>query len=189
MYFIAMAFKDRLEMGVAGESVIASWLRARGSTVLPVYEKIIDNGKGPQLYLPDKELIAPDFFVFRCDGAIWIEAKHKTAFTWHRNTQRWVTGIDIKHYEHYLEVNRVTPWKVWLLFLHQGGQAKDSPPDSPAGLFGNTLDYLSEHENHRHSNWGRYGMVYWRYEDLKLLATLEEIHEAKYGFMQQSFQN
>lgn len=174
-----MTFKDRLEMGVAGESVIASWLRARGSTVLPVYEKIFDTGKGPQLYLPDKELIAPDLLVLHCDGAVWIEAKHKTAFTWHRNTKRWVTGIDLHHYEHYLEVNRVTPWNVWLLFLHEGGKAKDSPPDSPAGLFGNTLDYLCQHENHRHANWGKYGMVYWNYEDLKLLATTEEIYETK----------
>ena len=149
------AFEEYLKMGVAGESLVAAWLRSRGNTVLPVYEKIIDSGKGPQLYLPDKELIAPDLFVFKHDKALWVEAKHKTAFTWHRITEKWVTGIDLRHYGHYLEVDKTTPWDVWLLFLHRGGQAKDSPPDSPAGLFGNTLEYLHRHENHRHENGGK----------------------------------
>lgn len=174
-----MIFNNYFQIGAAGEALIASWFRSKGYTVLPIYEKTIDTGKGPQLYLPQKELIAPDFFVFKKDSCYWIEAKHKTAFTWHRITGHWVTGIDIKHYEHYLEVNRSTPWPVWLLFLHEGGQSKDDPPNSPAGLFGNTLDYLSRHENHRHDNWGKYGMVYWRYEDLILCASLEEIYNIR----------
>lgn len=165
-------FETHLKMGVAGESWIASWLRSRGNTVLPVYEKTDNDFKGPQLYLPDKELIAPDLFVFKHDKAMWIEAKHKTAFTLHRNTEKWVTGIDLRHYRDYLEVDKTTPWDVWLLFLHQGGQAKDSPPNSPAGLFGNTLKYLSQHEHHRHKNGGKAGMVYWAKEHLRLLANL-----------------
>lgn len=166
-------FEQSLEMGVAGESWIASWLRSRGNTVLPVYEKIVKTGKGPQLYLPEKELIAPDLFVFKSENAFWIEAKHKTAFTLHRKSGRWVTGIDLRHYEHYLKVDQVTPWDVWLLFLHRGGQAKDSPPGSPAGLFGNALKILAQHENHRHANGGRAGMVYWDRNSLILLANLQ----------------
>jgi len=167
-------FETSLEKGIAGESYIASWLRARGNTVLPIYEKIIDTGKGPQLFLPKKELIAPDFFVFNNKKAQWIEAKHKTAFTWHRKSQKFCTGIDLRHYGDYLKVNKETPWEVWLLFLHDGGQAKDSPK-SPRGLYGNSLDYLSTHENHRHSNWGKSGMVYWAIDSLKLLAQARNI--------------
>jgi len=170
-----MSFETSLKYGQAGESAIALWLRSRGNTVLPVYEKIIDEGKGPQLYTPDKEVIAPDLFVFGDGKAFWIEAKHKTAFTWHRITERWCTGIDLRHYGEYCIVDDETPWPVWLLFLHEGGQAKDSPPDSPQGLFGNTLEYLRQHENHRHANWGRSGMVYWALETLTKLATLEEV--------------
>lgn len=142
--------------------------------MLPVYEIIKDQGKGPQLYMPSGELIAPDLFVFSTNGAWWMEAKHKTAFTWHRNTGRWTTGIDLRHYEDYCKVDDSTPWPVWLLFLHEGGQAKDSPANSPAGLFGNALTSLRAHENHRSYNWAR-GMVYWALSSLKKLAELDDV--------------
>jgi len=161
---------NEYRFGLAGESAIARWLRSRGNCVLPVYEKLVDEGKGPQLYLPGGTLIAPDLFVFNDKRALWIEAKHKSAFSWHRLSQQWVTGIDLRHYRHYCRVDDETPWPVWLLFLHDGGQAKDSPPDSPRGLFGRSLSYLRQHENHRSDRWGRYGMVYWARSDLLLLA-------------------
>ncbi len=143
---------------------------------MPVYEKIFDTGKGPQLFLPkDKKLIAPDMLAFNGETTRWIEAKHKTAFSWHRISNTWVTGIDLRHYNDYLEVEDTSPWPVWLLFLHRGGQAKDSPANSPAGLFGNQLSILRENENHRHTNWGKSGMVYWSISNLRLLAALEEI--------------
>ena len=53
-----------------------------------------------------------------------------------------------------------------------GGQAVDSPPDSPAGLYGNSLGYLRKHINH---TWNSPPMVYWNIGDLKYLAPLEEI--------------
>ena len=28
----------------------------------------------------------------------------RTAFSWHRLSGRWVTGIDLRHYEHYQEI-------------------------------------------------------------------------------------
>ena len=165
-----MNFSESLDFGVAGESHIARWLRNRGWAVLPAYEKILDDHKGPRVYLPQGRLIAPDLLAFKADGALWVEAKHKTAFTWHRLTQQWVTGIDLRHYEDYCRIEDETPWPVWLLFLHEGGQAKDSPPDSPEGLFGGRLAYLRRHEHHRHSNWGSSGMVYWALGSLKRIA-------------------
>lgn len=170
-----MSFRQNLKMGRLGESLIAKWFNRRGFTVLPVYEIEINTGKGPQLFTPAQQLIAPDIFIFRADDCYWIEAKHKTAFSWHRISSQWVTGIDLRHYQDYCKVDEVTPWPVWLLFLHKGGQAKDSPPNSPAGLFGNTLEHLREHENHRSEKWGHSGMVYWSINDLKLLADLEEL--------------
>jgi len=145
--------------------------------VLPIYEKEISEGKGPAIYFPDAEIIGTDMLVFTKKIMYWIEAKHKTAFSWHRLTEKWVTGIDIKHYEHYQEIAKRTTFPVWLMFYHDGGQAKDSPPDSPSGLFGNNLEYLMENENHRHKNWGKYGMVYWAKEKLKLIALKEEMNK------------
>ena len=168
-----MSFDRTLRYGKAAESAIASWLRAKGWAVLPVYEKLLDEGKGPQLLLPEGEVIAPDLLVFRClkggKQVYWVEAKHKTAFSWHRATERWVTGIDLRHYENYCLVDDLSVWPVWLMFWHDGGQAKDSPANSPAGLFGNKLSVLRKNENHRHRNWGKSGMVYWAIESLRHL--------------------
>lgn len=170
-----MTFQAQLSQGKIGESLIAKWFNRRGYNVLPVYETELAQGKGPRLFSPGKQLIAPDMLIFKTDNTFWIEAKHKTAFSWHRITEQWVTGIDVRHYKDYREISKFSPWPVWLLFLQTGGQAKDSPPNSPSGLFGNDLKYLSSHENHRSGNWGREGMVYWSISHLKELASLREM--------------
>lgn len=163
-------FEHYLEKGKVGESYIAAWIRNKGYHVLPVYEIEKNQYKGPAVYAADgREIIAPDMLIFGKEKIIWIEAKHKDAFSWHRKTQRFVTGIDLHHYKQYQQIMKIAEWPVWLLFLHRGGQAKDSPP-SPAGLYGNRLEYLINHENHRHQNHGKTGMVYWKIEDLKKIA-------------------
>ena len=155
-------FEQAFRQGRAGESAIARWLIGRGCSILPVYEKIINEGKGPQLFTGAGELIAPDLVCITNKKCIFVEAKHKTAFSWHRNTGRFVTGIDLIHYESYQGVRTTTGLPVWLLFLQRGGQAVDSP-SSPAGLFGGDLDILTRQENHRckADKWGKGGMVYW----------------------------
>jgi hypothetical protein len=178
-------FERQLEFGQIAETQIAKWIIARGNLVLPIYDVEIHAGKGPRLFGGiDAELVAPDLLVMSRDGVYWIEAKHKTVFTWHRITRRWVTGIDIRHYEDYLKVAEQSPWEVWLLFLHQSGTPSEidiphgCPARCPVGLFGNTLMHLSRHENHRHRNWGRSGMVYWAKDEMKLLASLDEINRS-----------
>ena len=170
-----MTFQENLQVGRTGESLISKWLRKRNYHVLPVYEIEIQSGKGPRLFSPGRELIAPDMLAFDGVHTLWIEAKHKTAFSWHRLTQCWTTGIDVRHYQDYCEVDQITPFDVWLLFLQRGGQAKDSPERSPSGLFANSLQHLRLHENHRSNNWGKTGMVYWSINELKLIATLETL--------------
>lgn len=161
------AFARNLQSGKAGESAIAEWLKGRGWNVMPVYEKIIDEGKGPQVFSADRELVAPDLFVFNGQKCLWVEAKHKTGFTWHRLTKKWETGIDRRHYLDYLEVRKRSGIPLYLMFLHKGGQAKDSPP-SPAGLFSAEILHLSENINHTDYRWGRSGMVYWAIETLNM---------------------
>lgn len=167
-------FSHQLKFGVIGENRISRWLKNRGNTILPIYETEINTGKGPRLYTPEENLIAPDMLILSDDGILWIEAKHKTAFTWHRISKKFVTGIDLRHYEDYCKIAERYPYEVWLMFLHEGGTAKDSP-SSPSGLFANSLEYLKENENHRHDNWGKSGMVYWSIDNLKKLAEITEI--------------
>jgi len=163
-------FDKSLAVGKVGESQIAEWLKRRGNHILPVYE--IEKGQyaGPAVYTSEGEsVIAPDMLSFGGGKTTWVEAKYKEAFSWHRKTSCWVTGIDRRHYQEYLKIRELVDWPIWLLFLHRGGCAKDSVK-SPAGLFGNDLEYLSEHINHEHENWGKTGMVYWAINSLKKLS-------------------
>jgi hypothetical protein len=131
------------------------------------------------MFAPEGEYVAPDMFDITI--RTWVEAKHKSVFTWHRKTQQWCTGIDLNHYREYIDVEDISRFPVWLLFLHRCAipDARDiaykCPSSCPVGLFGNKLSYLKNHESHRHDKWGRYGMVYWAVQDLKLLAFLEDL--------------
>lgn len=178
-----MNFAESLQIGQAAESAIAKWLISKGRSVMPVYEKIIDTGKGPQLFCCKGSYAAPDLAVFSPAGEFfWVEAKHKTAFTWWRKGGVFETGVDLKHYQDYISVSETTKKPVWIFFLHKGGKAKDSPA-SPSGLYGGSLEVLRRKESHRHSNWGKSGMVYWARDVdggcLKKLAEYNEI--AKYN--------
>ena len=115
-----MPFNESLAFGKIGESDIARWLRSRGTSVLPVYEKEIDEGKGPQFFAPNGEYVAPDMFCLpQCE---WIEAKHKKVFTWHRISGTWQTGIDLRHWEEYKRVQEISKRRVWLFFLHRSNR-------------------------------------------------------------------
>lgn len=170
-------FETNLQQGRLTETAIVKWLRARGNGVVTVYEIEHHTGKGPRYFAPTKAYVAPDILVFPKDEQVlWCEAKHKTVFSWHRKTQRWVTGVDIRHYEDYQRVQDETGIDVWLIFAHHSATPSESdlkygaPPFCPSGLFGQRLEYLTRKENHRSDNWGSSGMVYWAESSLLRLG-------------------
>jgi len=189
-----MSFTENLKYGKVAEGLIAQWLMARGNSILPVYEIEKSTGKGPQLFSADSEHVAPDMVVFSCKGVMWVEAKHKTVFTWHRNTEQWTTGIDLRHYDDYMQVAKQTKLPVWLMFFHREKNPSENdrrfkcPPECPTGLFGGNLRNLISKEHHRslsisherdgYLGHGKSGMVYWSHDDLKLLASKEEVFDA-----------
>lgn len=178
------SFEKQLAFGQIAETEIARWLLDRGNFVLPVYDIEYDSGKGPRLFGKNEQIVAPDLVVIRHDKSLcWIEAKHKTVFTWSGRHKKFVTGIDLHHYENYLRAAKVTGWPLWLLFLHSSGTTDgrevhrwNAPPQCPTGLFGNELGYLRKMENHRDSRHGHSGMVYWAESSLKKLASLSEVN-------------
>lgn len=181
-------FKEDLAFGAIAESQIVTWLRTvRGYHVLPVYEKEIDNGKGPRLFTPTTELVAPDMLAIKGSEVRWIEAKHKDVWSWYGRKGYWVTGIDLHHYEQYCQVADTTPYPIWLLFLHRKAIAdrKDRdrwvncPELCPTGLFAQRLHRLRLRESHRSDKWAN-GMVYWAQCQFQVLATLEEVQRVQY---------
>lgn len=187
-------FREKLQFGQVGESLIARYLRLRGWTILPAYEKEIDNGKGPRLFLPlwseDADLITPDLQAMKNQQVKWIEAKHKNMATFFRKKWRWQTGIDKHHYLDYLKVQDRTPtWPIWLLFLQEPPVETNAPPNvnpCPIGLFGCPITQPFSDEGTYIDKKGKScDMVYWGLsdgpiykKDLKQLATLESVLNA-----------
>ena len=186
-----MNFQKALETGRVAEGWIARWLMARGASVMPAYEIEVQQYKGPQVFSAEGELVSPDMLVFSMKGILWIEAKHKSVFTWHRKTGQWTTGIDLHHYTQYLQVAKLTKLPVWLMFYHRESvpdprDAKHGCPDTcPTGLFGGDIFELVASENHRSLpidgnrqgflGHGKSGMVYWAEGALRKFATREEV--------------
>lgn len=177
-----MTFEDNLATGQIGESVISRWLQSKGHSIFPAYQVESHTGKGPQLFTSSGDLVLPDLLAFKKGNIIWFEAKHKTCFTWYRIGKCWTTGIDLRHYEEYQKVEERTELPVWLLFWHPLSEPSkiDKPhirEDSqcPTGLFGNSLKYLTQNENHKSDQYGASGMVYWARKSLKFLARVEEV--------------
>lgn len=191
-----MKFAENLATGKVGESLIARYMMSRGHAVLPVYEIEKSSDKGPQLFEKNSGLVAPDMLVFTANGTMFVEAKHKSVFTWHRATLQWTTGIDLRHYGDYLRVAKRTQLPVWLMFYHRedAPDARDiqygCPAKCPTGLFGGELFCLLLKENHRSKPFdpsrpgfvghGHSGMVYWAERSLKKIASREDV-EARAG--------
>ena len=180
---MAIAFQNKPEyaFGKIAETYIALWLRRRrGYSILPIYEKEIDDGKGPRFFTPNSELVAPDMLVMKGTDVRWIEAKHKDVFSWYWKGDYWVTGIDRHHYHQYCKIADHYPWHVWLLFLHENDRTlkRNEPWPCPTGLFGGTLPFLRRHTSHESDRHGTSGMVYWAHNTLTQLATLEEVKSA-----------
>ena len=174
-----VSFDEHLREGLLGEGLITRWLNGRGWDVLPAYEIETQTGKGPRLFSAKLgKLIAPDLLVFKDSSFYWVEAKTKSAFTWHRITETFQTGIDRRHWLDYLAVGETTGLPVWLLFLHRpGSSAKDTPAgmESPSGLYGQVIDILKETIDHEHANHGPSGMVYWQENTLKKICEYEQM--------------
>lgn len=186
-----MSFQDKLAQGMVAESAIANWVKSRGASVMPAYQVEKHSGKGPQLFACNGGFVAPDMLVFSDRGIQWIESKHKSVFTWHRATEQWTTGIDLKHYGDYLHVAKQTKLPVWLLFFHHESQpsaddlASGCPKECPTGLFGGELFSLVLKVHHQSPPFdparkgmkghGKSGMVYWAADDMRRLATKEEV--------------
>lgn len=177
-----MNFEKSLARGKLAESKIARWLRLKGWTIIPVYEIEIGSGKGPQIYTPDNELIAPDLLAWKSALLRFIEVKNKSVFTRYRKSQKWQTGIDLHHYEHYLLVGEHFGLDIWLMFLHEQKTPDardlaydDCPKECPTGLFGNSLKILKGCVDHRDSRWAK-GMVYWNKESLRPICSLDELN-------------
>lgn len=183
--------------GRLGEDRISQHLRKLGYNVVPVYEKEIDDGKGPRVFMASctnvDQLIAPDLFIIGIEDAkppngplfAWVEAKTKTRFSWYGKGNYFVTGIDLRNFNDYCTLAEKTNVPIYLFFLHtQCDTSREdvykwgAPATCPTGLFCRNIKFLSQPTNKSHisQQHGSSGMIYWRPDvHLKKIAELEEV--------------
>jgi len=169
-------FDSQLKYGQEAERHISRWLMSRGWSILPVYETEGLDYKGPRFFTASKQLVAPDLLAIKQGRFCWVEAKHKTVFSWYRIGQYWCTGIDVHHWLDYQKLATLHPSiDFWILFLHRQVSTPEGDGRSPIGLFGNRISKLAVQFSHMSDKWGRHGMIYWALSHLKLLAPLRDL--------------
>lgn len=73
----------------------------------------------PQFNGVSANLVAPDLLAARNGEMRWFEVKQKSHADWHRNSQRFVTGLPLHLWNDYQRVERLTGHEVTVVFIHQ----------------------------------------------------------------------
>lgn len=173
-----ISFQEKLTKGKTCEQIITRYLVANGNVVLPVYEISEASTKGPQLFCAKAGIVAPDMLVFSpgVGQPTFTEVKYKSVFSYHYTTAKWTTGIGTYYLDQYRKAKEATGLPIEIFFYHIGSTPSDSdlahrsPKECPTGLFAGEIDDLLKKIHHTYR-----GMTYWAYEDLHLLAPVQEV--------------
>ncbi len=164
-------FQRNLLFGQKWESAVSEWLQENQNFVFNAYEYTpIEDGvrKAPKLHIsPSSEsLIAPDLQVAKDGFTHWVEVKSKSncayPFSKRGNWHYRTTGIDIKHWDSYWKVQEVGGIEVVIFFVHE--DTREIRAASLDRLNNSCRQYI-----HNPSN-----KVYWCYDDLALIAEIDE---------------
>lgn len=179
-------FDESLKYGQVGEDVVSKYLQRKGCLVFDTCNGAMTKNKGPRLSGSNHDIVSPDLMIFVNGNTGWAEVKRKNGFTQYntynrdRKIKQWQTGIDLRLFKQYIKAAEETDLQLGLLFLHEGGWAKQSPTESPAGLFGQTIKNLAKRKDHEyedrdHNHFNSGGMVFWNIYDLIKIDTYEEV--------------
>lgn len=103
------------EMGSEGEQIVKELLQKNGWFVIPSYAYTgPENDKAPKMEGTNTYFVIPDLDICKVGTRRWIEVKTKTEADYTRITQRFEHGIPLRHYYHYLEVQKESGCPVWL---------------------------------------------------------------------------
>lgn len=107
--------------GRRAELAVSLWLqRTRGWHVLPAYDYAGQGEKkAPRLEGLPQSLVVPDLLGAKDGMTAWFEVKLKTHADYTYMTGRRETGIALRLWNHYLEVQALTGLRVWLVFVHE----------------------------------------------------------------------
>lgn len=101
-------------IGRKAEEFVKLWLRRHGELVLDDY----DPTRAPPVR-PAAGGDAPDLLSMRDGHFRWWHVLWKGGASFTRSTGQWETGLDANTWHRFANVEHVTGYPVWLLFLHQ----------------------------------------------------------------------
>lgn len=118
-----MTFVEQRERSRIYEVAFAGWLQTQGWYTLAAYDysgKADD--KAPRLMHGNTGLILPDILAIQLNKKAWFEIKVKSNADLYRKQNRYVTGMPLRHWQHYHDVKALTDMPVWIVFIHEAEQ-------------------------------------------------------------------
>jgi hypothetical protein len=157
------SFKDSelYKRGRNGELIVAEQMQKRGYGVIPCYDFSGEDGnKAPRMQFADFGLVIPDLDLCKGGKRRWGEVKTKFKADAHRKSGDYVHGIDRKHFDSYMSVERESGCPVFIFIVEE----------STGRILYGPLSELPIH--HTFDGYGKGGMVYWNVTEFKELKRL-----------------
>lgn len=159
---------QRAEAKKYEEALARYFQRKYGALTLATYDYNGMDNKAPKLMAWDSSssLVIPDLLVCLKGRTSWVECKWKAEATLHRVTGDLTTGISARHFRHYQLVQEQSGCAVSLMFLHvaegemRGAKLAELPPI---------------HHVYDGGKMGYAGMIFWKYDSLPRICSLDEI--------------
>lgn len=167
---ITQDYQDKFIAAEVWEKAFASFLVIeRGYHVLPACDYRGQMGHAPHLAGAAANITLPDLLVARGGKCRWIEVKQKSHADFHRNSNRFVTGLPIRQWDEYLRVQEVTGIEVTLVFIH----AEENV------VVGDTLAKLTNHISHRYTRTvnDTNGTLFFKFGTLPRLIAASRLHQ------------
>ena len=132
--------------------------------MIPSYDYSGEDGnKAPRMQGLSASLVIPDLDIAKGGTRRWAEVKVKaTALLW-RKTGEYQHGIDRRHYEDYLRVEKITGCHVWLFILEEDTQT----------ILAESLDKLGEPRFGPQR--GKGGMMNWSRERFSMKVAVASV--------------
>ncbi len=109
------SFEEKLAFGKEGEHEVGEYFMRRGYSLLPLYQ--FSEDLAPKIYNDGGVIISPDIFVAGLKKAFWVEVKTKNR--WIKYLGNLETGLNERHFNEYLRINRKTELPVYVVFNHK----------------------------------------------------------------------
>lgn len=195
-----MALPHYFAQGQETENMVLKFFMTKGRMLVEVgaLKKEGLDGKAPSIYVPNhaQSLVSPDLLTIKMEydptqlqatfwdfPFLWAEVKGKSEFSFYRRKNRWQSGIDDRHCNHYVEVQKLSKIPVWLFFFQPEYAPKPEREPIPSehlpmprGLYACPISQKWSDEGVSRGQ----KLVYWGLNELQKVATSEEVLAAQY---------